>query len=259
VVLDTIVSLFRFLIIAATVVKIVHNYKKLIANHLFTMYFIILLLGGFISLSAQIYLAINYSNPDFNVVDSVSNAIEVFGVIFLDIFFGLIPNLFYSIYKTKLTEAGGKFSPRYFYINGIMITCMFVILLIAALTANEDASVIITDSILTAITIYSFCFYLVVIHVLQNLEERVRKIIRRYFAYYCIYAVAILFRNAFLIGAALTQDNPALMEISFANFPVDTICAGVTLVVVTLFLKDIKLPADPSQLSSKDEVITTEE
>jgi len=248
------VSVFRFLIVGAAFVKIVNNYKELMANKLFALYFTILLLGGIISFSAQVYLVINSSNPDYNTVSSHANTIEVIGVIFIDVFFGLMPNLFYSIYKTKLTEAGGKFTKRYFYINGIVMLCMFVAIMVSAIASNEDQSVIITNVFLYAIVTYSLCFYLVVIHVLRTLEGRVRKIIRRYFGYYSIYALAMYFRNSFLIGGALTQANPALMEISFANFPVDTINAGVTLMVVVLFLKEIKFaPAsEEKKEQSKD-------
>jgi len=174
----------------------------------------------------------------------------------MDMFFGLMPNLFYAIYKTKLNQAGGKFTVRYFYVNGVIMGILFVILVVTTLTTNEDVNVIASDVILFAVTIYSFCFYLLVIHVLRGLEGRVKRVISRYFWYYCLYAVAIFFRNSFLIGGALTQDNPALIEVSFSNFPVDTISAGVTLMVVALFLKEIKFVPATSHPSNSGKVST---
>jgi len=237
------IAVFRFMVVIITLGKVIYNRNELQENKLFALYFFLLIAGGIISASANIYTATNnVLTSDSIKLEAISNSIEIFGVILMDIFCGLMPNLFYSVYKTKLTKVSGEITQKYFLTNGIIIGILIVVLLViqGILNDNGREAIVPTNVVLLVVTVYSFSFYMLVVVVLRNLEGRVRKIMWRYFFYYMIYASTIFIRNSFSITSDVHFHEPAYQEISWAFYPVDTICAGVTLMVIALFLREIK-------------------
>jgi len=234
-------SAFRFLMVFCTLVKMVCNYKELNENKIFALYFLLLLTGGIISFSSQIYLAVvggrivSFGDESMRV-DEITNSIEIFGILLMDAFFGLMPNLFYSVYQTKLTKVAGHMTKRYFFANGIILAIMFVILVITAFAASNV--VISSCTILLIESLYGFSFYLLVIFVLREMEGRAMKIIWRFFYYYTVYAITICFRLSFLLVAVMYID--VMVDLAWATFPLDAISEGVQLLVVALFLREIK-------------------
>jgi len=136
----------------------------------------------------------------------------------------------------------GEITQKYFITNGIIIGCLFVVLLIIQFTnlSTKQNTIVPANVVLMVEMVYSFSFYVLVIVMLRELEGRVRKIIWRYFYYYMIYASTIFLRNSFSISAEVHIHDPAFEEVNWAFYPVDTICSGVTLMVIALFLREIK-------------------
>jgi len=238
-------SVLRFLTVVLTLAKIAINYKELMKNKLFALYFFFLLSGGIVSVCSIVYFGAysNYYGPCTVDIGDTSSSIEIVGLILIDTFFGLVPNLFYSLYKTKLTKETEQITRKYFYANGIVIACIIVVLLI---TEFAGPNPVISSSVIILETIYSVFFYLFVIVVMRNEEGRVEKILWRYFYYYCFYAVTIFVRNAVEITVTNTQPYT---QVWWANYPTDTILAGVTLAVVSMFLRDIKLSTNHKRQS----------
>jgi len=233
------IAVFGFLVVIITFLKIVYNHRELAERKLFALYFFLLLAGGIISGSAQIFAATkNQLNSDTQENTEIANSLEVFGVIFIDGFFGLMPNLFYSVYRTKLTKTSGEITHKYFLTNGIIISILFIVLLITEFVYTRP--IISSNTILFVVMIYSFSFYVLVIIVLRNLKGRVQKIMWRYFIY-VVYATTVIFiRNFFTIFSYVNAYDPEYINITWGSYTVDSICAGVTLAVVALFLREIK-------------------
>jgi len=238
-------SSLLFLTVFITFAKIALNYQELMKNKLFALYFFVLLSGGIVSGSSVVYIGLNNNfGPSIVNVEDTSTSIDIIGVLLIDTFFGLVPNLFYSLYSTKLTKVTEEMTRKYFYANGIVLACIIIVLLITEFVGPNP--IISTNVLIILETVYSLFFYVFVIVVMRNEEGRVEKILWRYFSYYCFYAVTLFVRNAVEITSAFYAPYT---QVWWAIYPTDTILAGVTLMVVSMFLRDIKLSTNHQRQS----------
>jgi len=240
------VAFIRFAMVACIVAKISFNLQTLYNKKIFALYFLILFTGSVVDGCSQLYLlSINPLESDSLEKYETVNSIETVGIILMDTFFGLMPNLFYSVYKTNMTKATGHITTRYFVVNGIIMTS-FCVICILATSFDKKYQVYSSDTILTVEYLYGLFFYILVMVRLNELEGNIHKVIQRYFLYYCIYGMVLILRNTASMAIVGYVTIPGNQQV-WAEFWVSTVYASVQSTVVILYLRDIKLTKDENK------------
>jgi len=231
--------MLKFVLTLFVIAKIVFNLRSLYENKVFALYFFILLCGTILAGCAQVYsLTINEAAGFFatQVANDNINSIEVCGFVLIDAFLGLMPNLFYSVYQTKLTKATGNITVTYFILNGIIMAGFFVTSVLA-MTLGGTNQAVATVIVVMVEYLYGFSFHILVVYKLRDMEGKIQKVMRKFFFYYACYGAFLVIRNSTILYSQAYIHNPQTIwnDIWVGNV---FDCAQVT--VVIQYLKDIK-------------------
>jgi len=232
-------AFIRFLLVGCIIAKMFFNARSLYNNKIFALYFFVLLSGTVLVGCSNLYsLTIDqFSSFEVNQqANANTQSIEVYGIILMDAFLGLMPNLFFSIHQTKLTKASGYITVKFFVLNGIVVACFCIVALLAILLDHLTQQTS-TDVILLLEYFYGFFFHVLVLYKLHDMEGRVQKVIRRFFSYYCVYGVIIIIRNSTI----LYYENVKFTYLGAWNeYWTAAAFASVQCTVIILYLRDIK-------------------
>jgi len=250
-ILGTQVSTFRFITAAFVFLKIAFNWHSFVVKKIFLVYFIFLFVGNILIGSGDIIVAYNAHMGVNNIsVSRNVNICAILGILCIDTFFGLVPNLFYSIYKTKLTLQANVITDRFFTANFLIIGCLFVVII----TFNFAAPTSLTywmDLIIILEIVYTMSFYIIVIVSLRQLY-RIQRVLVRFFCYYVVYAIFQVVRCSmvatYLSPANQSNPNPT---VTWNEAIADNLTNGFLTVAILLFLRDLKFkPAEKSSSSN---------
>jgi len=225
--------------------KMVKNFSALRKNILFAFFLVILIIGDIIVAAGAVYLA--YYAAISKSLESKQyynkNIFDIIGALFVDSFFGLIPNFFYSIFKTKITKHVSEVSLKYFLVNYGVIAGFFIIIFILCFY-----EVVWINLVLLLEILYTFIIFIVSIYTLREVRHRVRRVLFRFFIYFSVYAFVTFVRNIFTMYYSNHPNNSNTIE-NDAFIIVDVYQNAVLAVVTLLFLKDLKFSDNTDKTS----------
>jgi hypothetical protein len=237
-------KIFTLILIVA---KIFTNREYFVTHKLMLAYFTLLLLGNLFFAIAYILQARNTYNGIFGTDTlRVINLIALIGVLCLDCFFALVPNLFFSIYKTQINAE--KANTFYFKINFVVVITFSIITLV--INFIPDATLFLITNLFVAIElIYTFSFYLVVLKAVSHLhDKRIYRALKKYFICFFVYGLIMIYRCVMLTYAPwkfqVLGQNVVPLEIVIAGLFGTTLASIAILVATLFFLKELKFRED---------------
>jgi len=209
-------------------------------NRLFVVFLVILAMGNIIAGASGAWLGYYfgsdqpYTNPDLNLYEKL-NFLDTMGALFIDSFFGLLPNFFYSIYKTKIDKSASEISVKYFLYNYGIIFLFFVVIFSLALASSQWINIILILEV-----IYTFNVFLLTIYTLRDIRSRVKRVLLRYFTYFSFYMITLIARASL---AFFLRYNPRVIKthVQADGYQiVDTVHNANLTMMIVLFLKELK-------------------
>jgi hypothetical protein len=266
-------SIYRYFSILIILIKILLNHKFFLQNKIFLLYFTILIIGNILLGCSESLLSIACKNNFFamdqrfdvanttsNPVNSTSwleiykkaNVLTLFGYLLVNFFFGLIPNFLYSLYKTRIDTTINTMTMRYFKINIFISVSFFIIIFIMNILLIHYQYGIIIVFILELL--YNACFY---IHVLINLHKnlnnsKLKKSINIFFIYFISYFFIQIFLWSMFMTLYLNKNINMVYSIILIIIICDNIANVVLMVIILLYLKDVKFKVEQSNTKSMD-------
>jgi hypothetical protein len=245
-------SIYRYFSIIVILIKILLNHRFFLQNKIFLLYFTILIFGNILLGCSQSLLSVACQNNFFEMdVYRKANVLTLFGYLLINFFFGLIPNFLYSLYKTKLDTDINTMTMRYFKINIFISVSFFIIIFIMNFLLIRYQYVIIIVFILELL--YNACFYL---HVLINLHKNLnnsilkKKSINIYFMYFISYFFVQIFLWSMFMALYLNKNVNMVHPIILIIIICDNIANVVLMVIILLYLKDVKFKVEQSNIKS---------
>jgi hypothetical protein len=224
-------AVFRIMILVIIANKVYKNRNAIYKNKLFALYFILLSCGNILILVSGLLLAY------LTLAESILTLQITFiiGLMLTDAFFGLIPNFFYSIYKTKLSADIGSVTKKYFIGNGAILT-IFTLLTIIIYISLDGEDKFWSNVVLMVQLLYTLSFYVLTIKTLSNLKDnKIVKVLTKYLFYYAGYVI-ILFIRFGLSTQYIMNPNVSLVYISI----IENVMTGYSLLIISVFLRLLK-------------------
>jgi len=253
-------AIFRFVAVILIIYKISKNYNAMLSSsRLFFVFMIVLVLGNILIGVSGAYYAYNLewtTNAEGQkyrtVVGVQKNAMDSFGSLLVDCFFGLLPNFFYAIYKTNINKS--TVSMKYFVYNYGVIGIFFVVifgLIVSQVAAVSDfINIVLIMEILYTLGVFVFTIY-----TLREMRTRVRKILYRFFMYFVFYATSLIVKASYTFYMTYNSANgyspPAIVVDAFII--VDMSYNACLTVVIILFLKELKFNSSDDRTTSSND------
>eukprot|EP01124_Arcella_intermedia_P028756 TRINITY_DN5923_c0_g1_i1.p1 TRINITY_DN5923_c0_g1~~TRINITY_DN5923_c0_g1_i1.p1 ORF type:complete len:288 (-),score=46.05 TRINITY_DN5923_c0_g1_i1:7-870(-) len=246
------ITVYRFSTCLLVLLRMAHKYKAFLENHILLMFYALLFCGNLLIGAAQLYLAIQSNKEgefDFFGVLNVVNILVALGVLCIDAFFGLVPNMFYSVYKTGLGKGEDHVTKVYFKANLIIIAVFFVVTLVFNFLGQDY--IYITDIIVIIAIIYAVLFYIVAMRAVFRLEHaKIKRVLVKFFIYYMVYAVTQIVRCCVVVYSIMHPPDPHHIQALWGVVVMDAIMNAVLTIVIVLFLKDFKLKSKEERSST---------
>eukprot|EP01124_Arcella_intermedia_P022120 TRINITY_DN322_c0_g1_i1.p1 TRINITY_DN322_c0_g1~~TRINITY_DN322_c0_g1_i1.p1 ORF type:complete len:290 (-),score=44.63 TRINITY_DN322_c0_g1_i1:53-922(-) len=229
-----------------------YKYKAFLENYILVLFYFLLFCGNLLIATAQSYLAVKTNTPaDFNFPEvlKVVNILTAVGVLCIDAFFGLVPNMFYSVSKTGLGSTEDQVTKVYFTAN-LVLTGLFCGVTLIFNFLGEQLRYV-TDIIVMTEVVYGIFFYLFALRTFYRLGHgKLKRMLLKFFFYYLTYAIVQLIRYSLIIYSILVPPSPSHTGPMFGVLVMDATTNAVLTMSIMLFLKDFKLKSREERISS---------
>eukprot|EP01124_Arcella_intermedia_P011843 TRINITY_DN1821_c0_g1_i1.p1 TRINITY_DN1821_c0_g1~~TRINITY_DN1821_c0_g1_i1.p1 ORF type:complete len:291 (-),score=54.60 TRINITY_DN1821_c0_g1_i1:91-963(-) len=246
------ITVYRIGTTFLVLLRMAHKYRAFMENRILLLFYTLLLVGNILIGAAELFLAIESNAKgqfNFDYVMNAVNIIVALGILCIDAFFGLIPNMFYSVFKTGLGKGEDHVTKIYFTANGIIIAIFFIVTLVFNFLGPQY--VYITNIIVIIEIVYAVLFYLVALRAVFRLDHaKFKRMLLKFFIYYVVYALTQIVRCSILTFSFLDPPNPHHTETLWGVLVMDSIVNAVLTIIIVLFLKDFKLKSKQERSST---------
>eukprot|EP01124_Arcella_intermedia_P022121 TRINITY_DN322_c0_g2_i1.p1 TRINITY_DN322_c0_g2~~TRINITY_DN322_c0_g2_i1.p1 ORF type:complete len:288 (-),score=57.98 TRINITY_DN322_c0_g2_i1:90-953(-) len=242
--------------------RCIYKYKAFLENYILALFYFLLFCGNLLIATAQSYLCVRTNTPEafnFPEVLKVVNILTAVGVLSIDAFFGLVPNMFYSVSKASLGSKEDQVTKVYFTANLVVMGIFCGVTLVFNFLGEQSRYV--TDVIVMSEVVYGALFYLFALRTFYKLgHQKLQRTLLKFFLYYLSYAFVQLIRYSLIIYSMLFPPSPTNTATMFGVLVMDATTNAVLTMVTMLFLKDFRLKSKEERVTSfTDSKSTTKE
>jgi len=172
--------------------KVLNGLGHLRNNPIMLIYFAVLYVGIILRIVEFGYAM--YNLDIFIQVAPVLNALYTLSAICYESFYTLIPNIFFSVSHSKLTQLQKGYTRKYMYTN-LTITGIFLIIIIFICSFLSELWP--SDIVQILEIFYTIGFYSTVLYDLRNANTEVNSKLWKFFSYYICFAVINIICSVF--------------------------------------------------------------
>jgi len=251
----------RFVCICLVLRKMLMNYDTFIIGNRFWLGFFSLMNVGNI-IYVIVYCMALYATTNANLLEvdaetneTVSIAIHI-GTLFVDTFFGLLPNFFYYFYKIHINQDDRDTHKKILMANAIVISIFFVVIFVMSIVLIKQDGAYPTDIIIAVEMLYIFGMHVLSLRIIKTVVSRIEKLLQWFTLYVTVYAILVILRSIFLI--VLNSSTVFSYSSYTAVMILERLVDACLVLVLVLMMKDIKIGSSSQEKSSDIKETTTE-